>query len=58
MEKRCDDIKYQSLEFSWHTRGSVSYTDVLNMSDSERKLINRMIDAHLEATKSSKLPYF
>ena len=43
---------------SWHMRGGASYVDVLNMSASERKEINKLIEEHLEITKKSSLPYF
>ena len=58
MEKICDAIKLNALEFSWHTRGGATYEDVLNMSESERKLINQMIESHFESTKKSQMPYF
>lgn len=43
---------------TWYMRGGVSYEDVLNMSDSERKAINEIIENNLEVTKQSQLPFF
>jgi hypothetical protein len=43
---------------AWHMRGGASYEDVLNMSVSERKEINKLIESNLEVTKKSNLPYF
>jgi len=43
---------------SWYMRGGVSYEDVLNMSEDERKQINEIINSNLEVTKNSKLPFF
>jgi len=43
---------------SWYMRGGVSYEDVLNMSDQERKSINEIIEENLETTKNSQLPFF
>jgi hypothetical protein len=43
---------------AWHMRGGASYEDILNMSDSERKEISKLIDNNLEITKKSQLPYF
>jgi hypothetical protein len=43
---------------AWHMRGGASYEDILNMSDSERREINKLIDNNLEITKKSQLPYF
>jgi hypothetical protein len=39
-------------------RGGASYEDVLNMSTSERKSINKLIEEHLETTKKTQLPFF
>lgn len=46
------------MQFAWYMRGSVSYNDVLNMSDDERKFISELIDGNLEVTKKSGLPFF
>jgi hypothetical protein len=58
MEQECNGIKKAALSMSWHMRGGASYVDVLNMSLSERKEINKLIEEHLEITKKSNLPYF
>lgn len=39
-------------------RGGASYEDVLNMSLSERKAINKIIEEHLETTKKTQMPFF
>lgn len=39
-------------------RGGVSYVDILNMSNNERKAITEIIDNNLEITKKSQLPFF
>lgn len=43
---------------AWYMRGGASYQDILNMSSSERKAINQIIDSNLEVTKKSQLPFF
>ena len=58
MEKECDDIKASALKMAWHMRGGISYTDVLNMSISERRSLGKLIEDNLETTKKSGLPYF
>lgn len=58
MEKECIDIKKSAFSFSWYMRGGVSYEDALNMSAEERKLINELIEANLETTKKTQLPFF
>lgn len=39
-------------------RGGVSYEDILNMSEVERKAIDEIIESNLEITKKSQLPFF
>lgn len=51
-------IKKNCLRLAWYMRGSVSYEDVLNMSDNERKWINELIESNLETTKKTQLPFF
>ena len=43
---------------AWYMRGGASYEDVLNMSNSERKTLNNLIEQNLETTKKSQLPFF
>lgn len=43
---------------AWHMRGGASYVDILNMSLSERKQIQKLIEDNMEITKKSGLPYF
>ncbi len=39
-------------------RGSVSYTDVLNMSPAETASLNEIIEENLETTKKTNIPFF
>jgi len=39
-------------------RGGVSYTDLLNMSSSERNDIGKLIEENLDTTKKSGMPFF
>lgn len=57
-EKEVGDIKKSCLEMSWHLRGGATYTDILNMSNQEREIISKIIEQHMETTKTSGLPYF
>jgi len=43
---------------AWYMRGGASYEDILNMSSFERKTINEIIEANLEVTKQSNMPFF
>jgi hypothetical protein len=58
METECREIKKQALSFSWYMRGGASYEDVLNMSHEERFQIKELIEANMETTKTTKLPFF
>lgn len=57
-ESEIRGIKRNILEMCWHMRGGVTYDEIMNMSISERNLIGKIIDDHLETTKKSGLPYF
>ncbi len=48
MEKECKAIKKNAQRIAWYMRGSVSYTDVLNMSPAETASLNEIIEENLE----------
>ena len=58
MERDCKAIKKNAQRIAWYMRGSVSYTDVLNMSQEELKSINEIIEENLDTTKKTQLPFF
>jgi hypothetical protein len=58
MEKEINDIKASALKMAWYMRGSIQYTDVLNLSMSEKEAISKLIEENLETTKKSNLPFF
>jgi len=39
-------------------RGGASYGDVMNMSNTERRLINELVKDNLDTAKKSGLPFF
>jgi hypothetical protein len=39
-------------------RGGATYTDIMNMSDYERKVIVELIEENLETTKKSGMAFF
>lgn len=57
-EKEVEDIKKNALQLSWYLRGGASYVDILNMSMSERKAINEIIESNLDTTKKTQMPFF
>ena len=58
LNKECNSIRKNCLQLAWAMRGGATYTDVLNMSHTERKLISDITEKNLEITKKSGLPYF
>ena len=58
MDEECNRIKADSLKMAWYMRGGISYTDILNLSITERQAITKIIEGNLETTKNSKLPFF
>jgi hypothetical protein len=58
MEEDVASMKSQCLKLTWHMRGGVSYTDVMNMSIDERNMITKLITENMETTKKSGLPFF
>jgi hypothetical protein len=39
-------------------RGGVTYDEIMDMSISERNIIGKIVEEHMETTKKSGLPYF
>ena len=58
MESECAAIKKNALSMSWYMRGGVSYEDILNMSQWERKDMWSIVEDHMETTKKTQLPFF
>lgn len=58
MEKDTNNIRQEALKITWYMRGGVSYEAALNLSASERELVNGIIKDNLETTKKSGLPFF
>ena len=58
MEKEAKEVKSQSFKLAWHMRGGITYEQVLQLSFSERQMINELIKENMETTKKSGLPWF
>jgi hypothetical protein len=58
MEKDTNNIRQEALKITWYMRGGVSYDAALNLSSSERAMVNTIIKENLETTKKSGLPFF
>ena len=58
MEKETESIRREALQMTWYMRGGLTYDQALQLSVSERKIINEIIKGNLETTKKSGLPFF
>ena len=58
MERESKALKDEALRMCWYMRGSISYTEAMMLSHTERELINKIIKDNLETTKTTKLPFF
>ena len=58
METDTNNIRQEALKITWYMRGGISYEAALNLSSTERELINGIIKENLETTKKSGLPFF
>jgi hypothetical protein len=58
MEKETRNIRLDVLKLCWYMRGGVTYDEAIQMSQSERSIINELVKENLETTKKSGLPFF
>ncbi len=58
LEKEVNDIKKSAIKLSWYMRGGASYTDIMNMSNFERKCVLELVEENLETTKKSGIAFF
>lgn len=58
MEKETRDIRLDVLKLCWYMRGGVTYEEAMQMSQSERAIINEIVKDNYETTKKSGLPHF
>jgi hypothetical protein len=58
MEKETTEIRREALKMAWYMRGGISYDHALQLSTTERSLINDIIKENLETTKKTQLPFF
>lgn len=58
MDREAQQIKSEVLKLCWYMRGGVTYTEAMNMSNSERDAVSKIIKENLETTKKSGLPFF
>jgi hypothetical protein len=58
MEKETHNIRLDVLKLCWYMRGGITYDEAMQMSQSERQILNDIVKDNLETTKKSGLPFF
>lgn len=58
MEKETQNIRHDVLKLCWYMRGGVTYDEAMQMSRTERDIINDIVKDNLETTKKTQLPFF
>ena len=58
LEKESKALKKEIIQLCWYMRGSVTYTEAMEMSPSEREIIVKLVKDNLETTKKSGMPFF
>lgn len=58
LEKDSKALQREIMQLCWYMRGSVSYSEAMEMSPSERETIVKLIKDNLETAKKSGMPFF
>jgi hypothetical protein len=58
LENDSKALKKEIMQLCWYMRGSVSYTEAMEMSPSERETIVKLVKDNLETAKKSGMPFF
>ena len=57
-EREVKSIKNNILKMCWYMRGGVTYSELMDMSVTERNIIAKIVEENLETTKKSGLAFF
>jgi len=57
-EGEVKSIKKNILKMCWYMRGGVTYSELMDMSVTERNIIGKIIEDNLETTKKSGMAFF
>lgn len=57
-DKDVKALKQEVLRMCWYMRGGLTYSEIMDMSGSEREIIAEIIKSNLETTKETKMPFF
>ena len=56
MDEEVLAIKKNAFTVARYMRGAITYEDALNLSSTERKLVNEIVDEAIDITKKSGMP--
>ena len=58
MDKETHNIRLDVMKLCWYMRGGITYDEAMQLSSTERSIINEIVKENLETTKKSGLPFF
>ena len=58
MEKEVKGLKEDMLKMCWFMRGGVTYSEIVQMSSSEREAMSKLIKENLETAKKTGQPFW
>lgn len=58
MDKETTSIRQEALKMTWFMRGGLTYDQAMQLSQSEREIVSKIIKENMETTKKSGLPFF
>jgi len=57
-ENEIKNIKDELLRICWYMRGGISYSDSMDLTVEDRKLIAKIVQDNLDTAKKSGMPFF
>lgn len=58
LKKEVKMLITEAIELSYFSRGSISYTDILNMSPEEREMVRDFLENRLKQAQKMPIPIF
>lgn len=58
MDNDIKSLRDEALRICWYMRGSISYSDAMMLSSSDRTTISKIIKDNMETTHKTGLPFF
>jgi len=58
LDNQVKAIKFETFKLSWFMRGGMTLDEAFSLGYEEREVLTKLIEEHLETTKSTQLPFF